>query len=404
MILNFHGGAQINAKRLFAESEIKNIDSCSAVCIRAGEDADISAPVGADVLRGTLIGFSDGTPVYASVAGRFNGLLELEGENYFVIMNSGEDGEEMIYAPETRALTDMTREDIIAAAKQYAIIDPRVGRPLWELLSEAENCRRLVIDCTEPFAHSAINYRLCIERPRELVGGSKVVLHAIGALKCVFAIEHSKKSVVSSLSQYAKDDRLFAIAALEEKYPYGDRALMYGIYIKTLENNETTVDKGVLIISAEAAIALYSAMVSGMPQTYRYITICGDGMENGGNFRVPRGITMHDMAELCGGFNAEKLLIENTLLSGKPIGGVVNDNTVAIIASETKIKNRTDCISCGKCAHACPVKLFPSEILLGKNRHLKKKCIYCGACEYICPSGIPLLELIQSEEVTNNDK
>lgn len=397
MVLNFHGGAKINAERLFAQAEIKNIDTCSAICIAAGKESEISIPVGEDVLVGTLLGFSDGTPVYSSVAGRFNGLLELEGNEYFVVMNGGETGQEQIYEPETRALTDLSREDIIFAARQFAVIDPRSGRPLWELLSQAENCGRLVIDCTEPFAHSAINYRLCIEKSKSLVMGSKILLHCISALKCVFAVEQSKKSVTPALSEFANDDKLFAIAPMEEKYPYGDRGLMYGIYVKTLAENQTAVDQGVLIVGAEAAIALYDSMISGIPQTYRYITLCGDGLENGGNFKVPRGITMHDIAEICGGLPENKLLIENTLLSGSPIGGVINDSTMAIIAYEPKERKRTECISCGGCSGACPVKLFPNEILLG-NKSLKEKCIACGACEYICPCGIPLLELIQKEE------
>ncbi len=404
MILNFHGGAKINAKRIFAESEIKYIDSCSAVCIKAGEDCVVDAEMGTEVFRGSLLGFSDGTPVYSSVAGIFNGILEIEDGEYFVVMNNGEDGEETIFEPETRQITDLTKEDIITAARQYAVMDPRSGTPLWQLLSELKSCRRLVIDCTEPFAHSAINYRLCIEKAKEMVYGAKILLQATGALKCVFAVEQSKKNVKKHLSEYAKDDKLFAIGLMEEKYPYGDRALMYGIYVQELKRNQSAMDKKVLIVSAETAIALYEAMASGMPHIYRYITVCGDGMEHGGNFRVPRGITMHDLAEICGGFPEDRLIIENTLLSGKPIKGVINDGTMALITSSKEGKKRSDCISCGKCTLACPMKLFPNEILLGKSSHMKNKCISCGACEYVCPGGIPLVSMIKGEEENNNDQ
>ena len=99
-----------------------------------------------------------------------------------------------------------------------------------------------------------------------------------------------------------------------------------------------------------------------------------------------------------------RLIIENTLLSGKPIKGVINDGTMALITSSKEGKKRSDCISCGKCTLACPMKLFPNEILLGKSSYMKNKCISCGACEYVCPGGIPLVSMIKGEEENNNDQ
>lgn len=403
MILNFNGGAKINAKRLFEESQIEYINNCSAVCIKASEDAETDVAVGANVLKGDLLGFSFQTPVYASVSGVFNGIMDIEGDNYFVVMNNGEGNENVFFQPETKPLTQLTHEDIVNAARQYGIIDPRSGKPLWKLLEKAENFRRLVIDGTEPFAHSAINYRLFLENPKEIVFGAKIILHCIGALKCVFAMENSKKKAMEALNPYITDEKLFAIAEMEEKYPYGDMGLMQGIYLKELKSHQTASDKKVLIISPEAAIELYKSMVSGKVQTNRYITVCGEGLEKGGNFAVPRGITLHDITEICGKFPEDKLIIENSLLSGKPIGGVIKDSTIALITAAIKVKKQSQCISCGECINACPVKLCPNEILLKKNKNLTKKCVSCGACEYICPAGIPLLKMIKGYEEENND-
>ena len=404
MILNFQGGVKIDAKRLFLSSPIKAVDTCSAICIKAEDDAVFDIEIGDTVKRGTLLGFSGGTPVYSSIAGVFNGIIEVEGENYFTVIKEGETGEETIFESESRPLTSLTREDIILAARQFAIIDSRTGRPLWQLITEAENCKRVIIDCTEPFAHSAINHRICIEKAKSVVGGAKIILHAIGALKCVFAFEHSKKAVTESLSAYATDEQLFAIATMAEKYPYGDRALLDGIYVKTLKEGELPTEKGVLIVGVEAAVALFDAMVSGKPQTFRYITVCGEGMEKGGNYFLPRGITMHEVSHLCGGFPEDRLIIENSLLSGDIMGGAITDSTIAVMTSVPDKKRRTDCISCGKCAEACPAKLFPAEALLGDNLQIKKECLGCGACEYICPSGIPLLRFIKGKKAKNVSK
>ena len=395
MILNFHGGVKIDAKRFFANSEIKYINNCSAVCIKAGEDHRLHAKPGQRVLCGSLLGVSEDTPVYSSVSGIFNGIMELEGAHYFVVINQGDEDVITELEPETRPILELTREDIIASARKFGIIDSRSGRPLWKLLSEAEKCTRLVVDCTDSFAHASINQRLSMEKTRSAVGGAKVMLHAIGGLKAVFAVEYTKSTAIEALENATPDKQLFAIATLEEKYPYGDIALMDAIYIKTLEPNRKPTDESVLIVGIEGAIALYDAMVSGMPQVYRYVSICDTDSKKGGNFRVPRGITYHDLYLLCGIKN-DSLIIENSLLSGSPAKGALSDGVIPLISAEQNTKKRTECISCGQCASACPVRLFPAEILTGAP-HLKNICISCGACEFICPAGIPLLKMIKRE-------
>ena len=125
------------------------------------------------------------------------------------------------------------------------------------------------------------------------------------------------------------------IVAMAEKYPYGDRALLDGIYVKTLKEGESPTEKGVLIVGVEAAVALFDAMVSGKPQTFRYITVCGEGMEKGGNYFLPRGITMHEVSHLCGGFPEDRLIIENSLLSGDMSRHLALDTVLLSILEST---------------------------------------------------------------------
>lgn len=398
MVLDFIGGAKPEKRTRFGKSKINNVN-CSTICLKAENGAKAVIRAGQEVARGDILGESNGMPVYASIAGVFKGILEIEGAKYFVVMNNGENGEVCINEPETRALTQLTPDDIIESAKKFAIADTRSGLPLWKLLTAANgNCRRLVIDCTETDPASAVNYRLCIEQAKNIVGGAKVLLRASGALKCVFAAEYYRNAAFSALTEYATDEKLFTTAALNEKYPYGDRAIMYALYLKTLKRDQTALDEGVLIVSPETAAALYTAMVSGMPQLDRYICVCGDGIKKGGNLKLPRGITLHDIIEICGGLEKGGFLVENSLLSGQPIGGALSDGTSTLIAAKPKKKVRLQCVSCGKCADVCPMKLLPNEILTLDSGEVIENCIACGACEYICPSGIPLLRLIQKHK------
>lgn len=398
MVLDFPGGVHPNSRTQYGKHKIKNIDNCSVICLPATQDATLCIPAETAVKRGSLLGKNGEDHVYSSVCGVFRGIVSIEGKRYFVVLANKEKDIERIYEPETRALSSLSFEDITESAKKYAIIDSRSGTPLWKLLMQAkDNCRRVVIDCTEPDAASAINYRLCIEKAKSIVGGAKVLLQATGALKCVFAAEYYRNSAFDALAEHASDEKLFALARLEDKYPYGDRAIMQALYVKNLENHKTAIDEGVLIVSPEAAISLYESMVSGIPQLDRYISVCFASAEKGGNFCVPRGITLHDISVYCGGIEKNHFFVENSLLSGKTIGGSVSDGTVAVISASKQKRKTMPCISCGRCVSACPVRLVPADAILESGRSaLKRDCIACGACDFICPSGIPLLSLIQS--------
>ncbi len=398
MILNFPGGARPVERTHLGKKEIKHVTECSATCLRAERDRELTCAINQQVKRGTLIGKNGETPVYSPIAGIFRGVMVLEGVEYFVVTADGSDGEEIPFEPESRSLNELGFEDIKESAKKFGIADTRSGIPLWKLLESVNGkCTRVVIDGTESDASSAINYRLGIEQAKAIVGGAKILLKATGAIKCVFAAEYYRSAAFAEIAKYATDDKIFALAQLDEKYPYGDFALMYALYVKKLNKGQTALDEGVLIVAPETAIALYNSMISGMPQLDRYITVCGDGIKNGANLCVPRGITLHDISNICGGLEESYFFAENSLLSGKPISGAVYDSTHALIAVKPTERISTDCIACGECAEVCPVNLLPSDVLAGDGKRMNKYCIGCGACEYICPSNIPLLALINKE-------
>ena len=404
MILSFPGGVKPQERTRLGKSNIEIINTCSAICLAADEDAVALIAAGTPVLRATLLGESGGMPVYSSIAGDFRGIMELEGKNYFVVTSNGSEGEEQTRFPEQRAITELTSGDIAESARRFAVYEPRYSLPLFKLIEEASGkCRRIVIDCTEADPLSAINYRLCIEHAKELVGGAKLLLRATGALKCVFAAEHYRKNAFASILKYATDEKLFAIAELEEKYPYGDRAIMESLYLKTLAQNERPTDHGVLVLSPEAAIALYTSMRDGVPTLDRYISVCGNGVNKQRNLRVPRGITIHDIKELCGGLGEGTSLIENSLLCGKRASGALGDGTRALVAAKKESRIASECTSCGLCAEVCPMRLLPLDILSEDKLAWTKSCISCGACEYICPSAIPLLRLIDRKRGKTED-
>ena len=76
----------------------------------------------------------------------------------------------------------------------------------------------------------------------------------------------------------------------------------------------------------------------------------------------------------------------------------------AVLALEKFVSPKpTACIHCGRCVHACPLRLMPTEIAkafrqedseaLGKLK--VTLCMNCGCCTYACPAKRPVAETNQ---------
>ncbi len=402
MILKFAGGVRFDDRTQLGFEKIEPVPR-SAMCIPASDDAEMIVSVGKSVNRGALLGTSFDTPVYSSIAGKFKGILSIEGKRYFAVINEGEEDEEEPFAPETRDIMELSLEDIVEAAKKYAVIDTRSGMPLWKLLEKCGGSKRVIVDCTEPDSLGASNFRLGIDNAKSAVMGGKLLVRASGALKCVFAAEHNRSALFEALEQYATDEMLFAMAPMDDKYPMEDRQLMDAIYVRTLNINQSALDAGVLIVSLEAAIALYECMATGVPHLDRYITFCGEGLPKEGNFRVARGAPLYDLLNFCGAAPQDYSLVENSRLNGKPMGGIIEDSTRVVISVKHQTKTVSECIYCGECVKACPVRLYPFEIIARKKSYPKHICTECGACQYICPAGIPLLDMIKDAKAKEEE-
>ncbi|MBO4452354.1 MAG: 4Fe-4S dicluster domain-containing protein [Clostridia bacterium] len=404
MILRFTGGVKPETKPRCSGKNTERIADCSAVCIKipAGSECVPALNAGGRVLRYGPLLTLDGTPVYSPVSGVYRGIKEIEGADYAVVISDKKLEEARLYKPESRALTDLSPEDIIALIRQYGITDPRTGTPLWKTLYKLSgNCRRVVIDCTEPDRSSSVSERVCVEKALSVIGGMKVLLRAANAPKAVIAVFNGKSGdrIFRSLSEHVGRGFPAVCARIEEKYPFDDRALVRAIYLEGLEKGKTAADKGLLAVSPEAAAAVYDCIANGIPQVERYVGFYGD-LRDPATLSVPNGITLHDLAE-GRGVPEDAVFVSNSVINGAGIDGAVGAGVRAVIAVMPRKKPVRDCIGCGKCFDACPVRLLPTDILFGKANALVRNCVQCGACSYVCPSGIPLAAMIEKRRGKN---
>ena len=119
---------------------------------------------------------------------------------------------------------------------------------------------------------------------------------------------------------------------------------------------------------------------------------------------------MSEIMAACGGVPEDAAKV----ISGGPMMGKAMANLDAptlkgtssilyLTAEQTKRKEESNCIRCGKCVSACPMGLEPYLLstLSAQSRwedaekNEVTSCIECGSCQFTCPSHRPLLDMIR---------
>lgn len=82
---------------------------------------------------------------------------------------------------------------------------------------------------------------------------------------------------------------------------------------------------------------------------------------------------------------------------------VKGSSSILYLGSSTLRHAATPCISCGRCADACPMglepfllkRLYDAQDIEALEKNAAQDCIECGCCQYSCPAYVPLLDNIR---------
>ncbi len=87
---------------------------------------------------------------------------------------------------------------------------------------------------------------------------------------------------------------------------------------------------------------------------------------------------------------------------------------LALTSKEITSATPKNCIRCGRCIDACPMRLLPYMLgLLSECKRLKEitkyhllDCIECGCCAFVCPAKRPLVHYIKLAKylIPNSDE
>lgn len=430
MAKTFKGGIHVPDCKNTKNSPIKEFPAPKTVSIpmqqHIGAPATPLVAKGDTVCVGQIIGrFNSGLscPVHATVSGIVRD-VEMRpsytgyGKTaHIVIENDFLNTVDESIKPYSGKLQDATTEEIIEIVKNAGISGMGgAAFPTYAKISSAiGKAKDIIVNCAECEPYITANYRLMLEEPERIIGGTEILLKALGLNRAIIAIEDNKKDAAEVLMKKTAHDSRFEVVVLKTKYPQGDeRQLIFALKGIELPAGKLPADVGCVIFNAETCAAVHTAFTTGMPLVSRIVTVDGDAINEPKNIRVPLGTSYKDVFEFCGGVK-ENI---SRIISGGPMMGssqwdynsVIMKNTSAILVlsdedSHTVLENAA-CIHCGKCVSVCPMHLMPNYLAAfskADNTEMCEKlgimsCVECGCCTYTCPGRVPIVQHIRNKK------
>ena len=276
----------------------------------------------------------------------------------------------------------------------------------------------LIINGAECEPYLTSDYRIMLERTKEIIVGAAIMQQVLGGCKCVIGIEENKpeaiKAMTLALSELPYSN--ITVQPLKKRYPQGgEKQLIDAVMKRQVGSGGLPISVGAVVQNTATALATYEAVQKNKPLITNVLTVTGDCLPVSAqhNYLFRIGIPLSYIAEYAGGVPEDAAKI----VSGGPMMGraisnleatTVKGSSSILYLSEgaTKRPAESACIRCGRCADACPMGLEPFLLrrltiagdLEGLEKNAVQDCIECGYCLYSCPANIPLLDLIRQSK------
>ena len=265
----------------------------------------------------------------------------------------------------------------------------------------------------EPFLTS--DYRIMLEKTKEIIIGAAIMQKVLGGCHCVIGIEENKPEAIEAMQKALAELKYknIEVMPLMKRYPQGgEKQLIDAVMHRQVKSGGLPISVGAVVQNVATSLAVYEAVQKNKPLVTNTMTITGDclPLEKQHNYLFRIGMPLSYIAEYAGGVpeKAAKLISGGPMM-GKAIANldactVKGSSSILYLSEETtKRKEETNCIRCGRCADACPMGLEPhllrrlvnSGDVEGLEANSVQDCIECGCCLYSCPAYIPLLDIIR---------
>ena len=312
-------------------------------------------------------------------------------------------------------LEDLSKEEILKRIQAGGVVGMGgAGFPTHVKLApkDPSKIEYVLVNGAECEPYLTSDYRRMLEEPEKIIEGLRVMLKLFDHAKGFICIEDNKPDCVAKLQELVKNESRMEVKEVKTKYPQGgERCLIYATTGREINSTMLPADVGCVVDNVDTVVAVYQAVLLGMPVMSRIVTVTGDGIQQPRNFTVLTGTCMEELINAAGGLknNAAKVI------SGGPMMGFAlyqlnvpcTKTTSAFLCMQedpVSQAQETACINCGRCVSVCPGHVLPARLATfaqhGDMEAFQKfdgmECCECGCCSYICPAKRPLTQSIKS--------
>ncbi|MBU3181601.1 electron transport complex subunit RsxC [Clostridium psychrophilum] len=433
MIKSFRGGIHPNDnKRFTADKSIELALLPSKVIIPVRQH--IGAPCSPIVAKGDLVKKGQvianspafvSSPIHASLSGVVTDVAEYPHPVFgkclsIVIENDGLD-EWIEGIPVQRDWEKLSADEIKGIIKELGIVGMGGATfPTHVKLSPPKDKKidLLIINAAECEPFLTADYRMMLEYTEQIVTGVKIIMKVLGVKKAFIGIEDNKPDAVLAM-QKALEGTAIEAKSIPTKYPQGaEKMLIKVLADREVPSGSLPMDVGVVVQNVGTVVAIFDAVVKGIPLIQRVTTISGSAIKEPKNLLLRLGTTFKDAIDNCGGFSEKPAKI----IMGGPMMGFAQLNLeisiikgvsgiLALTKNDINTGKQSPCIRCGKCVSICPAGLNPSmlSILGEKDMYEEAKieqnlfdCVECGSCVYVCPAKRNIVQYIKYCKMRNN--
>ncbi|MBQ3528016.1 MAG: electron transport complex subunit RsxC [Clostridia bacterium] len=425
MAYTFKGGTRPDDHKYTAKSPISRIKDPDTVSIALSQHIGVmckpTVSVGDTVMVGQMIGDIAGglgCPVHSSVSGKVIRIEEVTtatgGASFNVVIeNDHQNSLAPTVRPFGKKLSEATFDEILAVIRNAGITGlGGTSFPTYAKVAAAKGrVDTLIVNCCEGEPFQTSTCRLVLENFPAVLGGTKILMRALGLRGALVAIERTRRLEIKVIKENIDNNDLISLHKVSSKYPSGsEKHLVYSLTGQEIPEGKTPIDLGCIVFNAETCVAIFDAFSKGIPMIRKVVTVDGDCISEPQNLLVPIGTAASFVIEQCGGLsgNVKKLIFGGPMMGQAQwdVEAPITKGTSSILCFsdyfDKESKLEPVCIRCGRCVDACPMKLLPLDIAayvscgnIDKAQMLgASSCIECGICTHVCPGGLPVTQLV----------
>ena len=249
------------------------------------------------------------------------------------------------------------------------------------------------------------------EMGHEVIVGALLLAKAAGASRIIIGIEDNKPEAIKKINEASREFAAVEVAVLKAKYPQGgEKMLIEALTGRRVAPGALPISEGVVVQNVATALAVYHAVVWGLPLIERVMTISGSAMAKRGNYRVPLGTELGWLIDRLGGSPDQAVeLVAGGTMMGRSLASVKGSTTkglgglLFLSREEVKLSEPTTCVKCGRCIEVCPMGLRPNVLARLSELDMIEEaagegimnCLECGSCSYACIASRRLVDWIK---------